>query len=160
MISLKAFVTAIHDAVLSASDALMNKNYEQFSKYFIEDDVLEDENIPETKSKAGRLLTPKMVQLHVPLAEEVGNNGPTNIMVPLITLVPFSSCQIEKVTLTTDFQMSIDKNNELQLDFSNTRRWGNKHHNGKLEIVVTPTDAPNGLQQIIEGYESMLKKQI
>ena len=131
MISLKAFVTAIHNAVFSASGALMDRNYEQLSN-------LDYPNNTDSSS----------------------NNEKTGVMVPLITLVPFSACQVEKVTLTTDFKISVDQNDELQLDFSKTKKWGEKSHTGKLEIIVSPINTPEGLQQLIEGYENLLRRQL
>lgn len=162
MISLKAFVTAIHNAVFSASEALMDKNYEQFSNYFTE--VKPSEEVDdETKADSGieKHLTPKMVRLDYPNgAESSANDEKTGVLVSLISLVPFSACQVEKVTLTTDFKISVDQNNELQLDFSNTKKWGEKARTGKLEIIVSPTNTPEGLQQLIESYDNLLRRQL
>lgn len=162
MISLKAFVTAIHNAVFSASEALMGKNYEQFSNYFTEVDTSESgEDAVDADPKVEKRLSPKMVRLDYPdNAECFTNNEKASVVVPLITLVPFSACQVEKVTLTTEFKMSVDENDELQLDFSKPKRWGDKSQTGKLEIVVSPTDTPEGLRQIIESYENLLKRQL
>ena len=162
MISLKAFVTAIHNAVFSASGALMDRNYEQFSNYFTE--VKPSGTVGDTTDSDSNIekhLSPKMVRLDYPNnTESSSNNEKNSVMVPLITLVPFSACQVEKVTLTTDFKTSVDQNDELQLDFSKTKKWGDKSHTGKLEIIVSPINTPEGLQQLIEGYENLLRRQL
>lgn len=162
MISLKAFVTAIHNAVFSASGALMNKNYEQFSNYFTEVKTPGTGNdATKTDPNIEKHLSPKMVRMDYPNdAESSSSNEKHSVMVPLITLVPFSACQVEKVTLTTDFKISVDQNDELQLDFSKTKKWGDKSHTGKLEIVVSPVNTPEGLQQLIESYENLLRRQM
>jgi hypothetical protein len=59
--------------------------------------------------------------------------------------VPFIASQIEKVTLTTEFRMSVDERNELQLDFFKHRRWGKDSSLGKLEIIVSPAETTEGL---------------
>ncbi len=155
MISLKEFVTTIHQAVSAAADTLMDKNREQLTKYFDKIDV------PNAGTDdVEQHLKPKMVRFDVPNLDSQDRNEQEGIMVPLITLVPFTASQIEKVTLTTEFRLSVDENNELQLDFSKHRNWGKSSPLGKLEIVVSPTDTTEGLQQLIEGYEAMLKKQL
>jgi len=161
MISLKAFITAIHNAVFTASESLMDKNYELLTNYFTDVETTETgENAKNSSVKIEKHLHPKMVKLEYPNTDSSIADETTSVMVPLITLVPFSASQLEKVTFTTEFKIFVDQNDELQLDFSKINKWGDKHHVGKLEIVVSPTDTPEGLQRIIESYEAMLRRQI
>ena len=159
MISLKAFVTAIYDAVSMASESLAARNHELFSKYFTQ---VEDNSAGDDAPVLGveKQLSPKMVRLEYPGVDPASDGTNTGVMVPLITLAPFSACQIEKVTLTTEFKISVDENEELHLDFSKSSRWGMKPHVCKLEVVVSQADIPDGLKQIIEGYENVLRRQL
>jgi hypothetical protein len=89
------------------------------------------------------------------------------IQVPLITLVPLSMPQIEKAVLTADFEIQIVEG-ELQLNFpSGSIAAGSKglfkkskSTPGKLEITITPHEPTEGLKQIVEAYEAILKRQI
>ncbi len=171
MINFKSFVLAIHNAILKANDALMDKNTDLLSKYFIETsvDVKDEENNiivdengePEKKN----ILEPVSVVLDYPVIDDNGDLQKTEIHVPLITLVPLSTSQIEKAVLKADFQMQI-VDDELQMDFverddSKNRFFKNsKSSKGSLEIVISPQDTSEGLKLIIEGYETLLKKQI
>lgn len=161
MISLKAFVSAIHSAVCAAADSLMDKNQELLYRYF-EDSIysVDTEQKDDESYNFERHLTPRMVKLEYPNHSNATLNDSSSVMVPLITLVPFTQNKIEKVSITTEFKMSVNENDELMLDFSKPKRWENNSHIGKLEIVLSPTDTPDGLQQIIEGYDMMLKRQI
>ena len=71
-----------------------------------------------------------------------------------------TSFQIEKVTLSTEFRICVDENDELQLDFSKPKMLGNNAPLGKLDIVISPTETPEGLQQLVDGYQSILKRQL
>lgn len=62
MISLKAFVTAIYDAVSMASESLAARNHELFSKYFTQ---VDDNSAGDEAPFLGieKQLSPKMVRL-------------------------------------------------------------------------------------------------
>jgi hypothetical protein len=171
MINFKSFVSLIYDAILKANDALMDKNTDLLSKYFVETSVdaldkdnkiiLDEKGQPQQKT----LLEPISVILDYPILDENGDLKKTEIHVPLITMVPLSTSQIEKAILKADFQMQI-VNDELQLDF--VYREGSKSgffknsrsSRGTLEIVISPQEPSEGLRLLIEGYETLLKKQI
>ena len=212
MISFKSFINAIHDAILSANDSLMEKNTGLLDKFFIDstnedqlqatlDDALKassqitskkgnvtredftkaseamekakkalqaDEGDTEEPGKhegnaqiPGRM-TPKSVVVEYPHQTENGIEF-VEVHVPLITLAPVAMSQIEKATLTANFEMQIE-NGELQLNFSDRSRSGfgkkSKTSHGKLEITIMPQESSEGLKQLIEGYENALKSQI
>jgi hypothetical protein len=162
MISFKAFVEAVHEAIISASNTLMDKNVGLLDKYFEESskDVSNGESGTKTKST----LIPKNVVLEYPILTADGNVETTEIQVPLITMVPLSMSQIEKATLTADFEMQI-VDGELQLSFPGRKNDGvfhkkSKTTTGKLEITISPQESSEGLKLIVEGYEAVLKRQL
>ncbi len=156
MISFKSFVTAIHEALISASDSLMDKNVSILDKYFIETST------PGPVS-AKNTLIPKTVILEYPHLTADGKIESLEVAVPLITLVPLTMSQIEKATFIADFEMDII-DGELQLNFSNSRVgtgfFKKKPKVAKLEITLAPQETPEGLKLLVEGYEAILKRQI
>lgn len=151
-IKLGLLVEAIHRAVSEAADALMDRHGELLDRYFSK--VEEASDSPGQGTKTVRL-NPKTVEISYPSAE---GQEQYNVQVPLITLVPITTPQIEKVVLTAEFNMSIE-NDQLMLDFSKPRRIGGNHV-GKIEVTISPGETPEGLRQMIEGYETTLKRQI
>ena len=86
MISFKLFVEAIHHAIVSASDSLMDKNEGLLDKYF------EKPAVGAGKDKGA--LIPKIVKLEYPTLDDVGAVTTTTVQVPLITLVPVTASKI------------------------------------------------------------------
>ena len=146
MISFKLFVEAIHHAIVSASDSLMDKNEGLLDKYFV------------GVGKDKGALIPKIVQLEYPTLDDAGAVTTTTVQVPLITLVPVTASKIEKATVTAEFALEVI-NNELQISFPNNKSSENATV-GKLEIVISPQELTDGLELIIEGYANALKRQI
>jgi len=112
MISFKSFVHAIHEAIINASDSLMDKNVVPLDKYFEETtkEETDEKGVDTTKS----ILEPKTGILEYPTLRKydtAGGNGNgyenTEVHVPLITLVPLQMSQIEKAVFTADFDMEI-----------------------------------------------------
>lgn len=158
MISFKAFVEAIHEAIMSASNTLMDKNVDLLDKYF--EETTSEESDKTTRST----LVPKNVILEYPVLNADGKVEQTKIQVPLITMVPLSMSQIEKATLTAEFEMEII-DGELQLSFPNRKNDGvfnkkPKNNTGKLEITISPQESSEGLKLIVEGYEAVLRQQL
>ena len=112
MISFKLFVEAIHHAIVSASDSLMDKNEGLLDKYF------EKPVVGVGKDKGA--LIPKIVQLEYPTLDDAGAVTTTTVQVPLITLVPVTASKIEKATVTAEFALEVI-NNELQISFPNNK---------------------------------------
>ena len=143
MISFKLFVEAIHHAIVSASDSLMDKNEGLLDKYF--------EKPVDGEGKNKGALVPKIVQLEYPALDDTGAVTTTTVQVPLITLVPVTASKIE-------FALEVI-NDELQISFPNKKISENATV-GKLEIVISPQELTDGLELIIEGYANALKRQI
>ena len=161
MVSFKSFITAIHDAILRANDAVMDKNLDMLNRYFDETpkEVTDDKGAKLTK----KTLVPKSVILEYPNKNEDGSFKISEVHVPLITLVPLSNSQIEKATLVSEFEMEII-NDELQINFTNGSKDGffkkSKAKRGRLEIVISPQETSEGLKLLVEGYEAILRRQI
>lgn len=160
MISFKLFVEAVHNAIIEASNTLMDKNVGLLDKYFEEAPTNSDDTTGET---TGKSLSPKTVMLEYPTLNADGEVETTEIQVPLITMVPLSMSHIEKATLSADFDLEI-VDDELQLNFPR-RSDGvfskkGKRTTGSLEIVIAPQESSEGMKQIVEAYESVLKRQI
>lgn len=161
MISFKSFINAIHEAVVGASDSLMEKNVGLIDKYFVEsvtDETQDTTGVSVTK----KALTPRSVVLEYPKLTPNGVTK-TEVHVPLITLVPLQMSQVEKATLTANFEMEI-VDGELQLHFGKSSSKGffkkPKTAFGKLEITISPQEASEGLKLMVEGYEAILKQQM
>lgn len=162
MISFKAFVEAIHEAIISASNTLMDKNVGLLDKYF--DESTQEVTSEESGTVTKNTLTPKNVILEYPVLTPEGKVETTEIQVPLITMVPLSMSQIEKATLTAEFEMEI-VDGELQLNFPAQKSEGSLRKKGKtttgvLEITISPQESSEGLKLIVEGYEAILKRQL
>lgn len=165
MITLKAFIEAVQEAIIQASDSLMQKHVGILDTYFKESPV---------EGSADKNLVPKTVVLEYQtlVYDEQAEGGKrvvaSEIHVPLITLVPLSIPRIEKATLRADFEMSI-VNGELQVEFKKSGGTGGglrgffkrpEKPMGCLEIAMTPQDTPEGLKLVVEAYEASLKQQI
>ena len=170
MISFKSFVNAIHDAILTTNDALMDKNTDLLDKYFEEKTVgLTDADKKPIYNEDGsqkqkKVLEPVSVVMDYPVIDDEGKQKNIDVHVPLITLIPVSTSQIEKATLTADFDMEI-VDGELQIDFAGKKKSeglleNSKTSKGTLEITISPQDTTDGLKQLIEGYETLIKRQI
>lgn len=151
MISFKLFVEAIHHAIVSAGDSLMDKNRGLLDTYFEKSSVSEG-------GKDKEVLTPKIVELAYPSLDDTGAVTTTTVQVPLITLVPIASSKIEKATVTAEFALEV-VNDELQISFPGEKSSGHATV-GKLEIIISPQEPAEGLELVIEGYANALKRQI
>lgn len=167
MISFSSFIKAIHSAIVEASDQIAEKNIEIFNKYFeANNDKIENNKKVSQKSS----YSPKTVSVKIPQPGEIiDKNGnieyvmdEVHVEVPLITLIPMKFCNIEKATFSTEFNMEVLEN-DLKIDLKNSvaNNFTDKGSRiGKLEITLTPQDTPEGLQALIESYESVFKRQI
>ncbi|MBI9061576.1 MAG: DUF2589 domain-containing protein [Marinilabiliaceae bacterium] len=152
MIRFDALVDAIQKAVVAANESLMN-NYEGVINQFFEED--EDKGT----------MRPKTVTLKYPQTN--GNSVElVDVHVPLITLVPMSSSQIDELRLNTDLNVRLVKD-VLHVDFASatghvSKLFGKevKPATAHLEIVIKPQEASEGLKHVVEGLEKVLRAQI
>lgn len=160
MISFKSFVTAIHEAIINASDTLIDKNEGLLEKYFEK----KPGDVKDDNGNFKEILSPKSVILDYPHLTQMGELQYVEVHVPLITLVPLTMSQVEKATLTADFDIEII-DGEVQLNFTNKKNGGlfqkkSKSTRGKLEITIKPQESAEGLKILVEGYDAILKRQI
>jgi hypothetical protein len=156
MIGFKSFVEAIHQAIAEAADVLIDKNRNLLEKYF---ETVTDKSGADNAAEGQKAFKPKTVLLDYPTLDEMGEVVTSQIQVPIITLIPITASQVEKATLTAEFQLSI-VNDELFIDFPGAKKKDENTTTGKLEIVISPKETTEGFQQIIAGYEMALKRQI
>ena len=168
MISFKSFVQAIHDAILEANSKLIDKNQDVIDKYFEEittpGSSQENADGTVTTTPAKTVLTPKTTVLEYPHLDSEGKLLMTEISVPLITLSPLNMSQIDKVKLTSEFEMKMN-GDELEIEFSNRNNNSifSRHKDtktGKIEIVIKPQETAEGLKVLVEAYENVLKRQL
>ena len=173
MIRFQSFIDAIHQAIMGANDALMDKNLKLLDEYFepIEHEGDSTYGTPDHTHEDGKgALTPKSVVMHYPAHDPDGTVKMIDVHVPLITLVPLSMSQIEEVKLETDFDIQLI-DDELRLDFpkpSSPPRFSffsgkssaPPKTSGKLQITIKPHEGTEGLKIVVEGYEKILRSQI
>lgn len=153
MISFKLFIEAIHKAISGASDTLAARNEELLDKYFYKDDY-GNENIADNQ-----ILHPHMVEMEYPTLDSEGKVEKGRIQVPLITMAPLCAVKVEKTTLSADFDLSV-VDNEVQISFLNGKRSKDGNYCGKLEIVISQQDPPEGLDLLVNAYNNILKRQL
>jgi hypothetical protein len=149
MISVKHFIEAIQRAVSDAADVLADKNQALLEQYF---NHQKDENGKDT-------LVARMVTMGVPETDDEGNIITRNVEVPLISLMPLNATRIEKATLSVDLRMSVN-NGELTIHFPGDGLFTPKSSHGHLDIVLSPDTQPEGLQQVVDYYTDVLKRQL
>lgn len=149
MITFKSFIDSIHRAVSDAANLMEEKNCELIDRYF---ETIQQEDGSES-------LVPKMVSLVVPDIDEEGTRNDRTVTVPLLSLIPLTNSQIEKTTFTADFQLSV-VDGELNLVFPGEKLPKGQFTQGRLEIVISPTEPVEGLQRLIDAYADIIAKQL
>ncbi len=166
MISLKSFINTVHDAVISASDALMSKNLGLLDQYF-EPSELAQTDKESNAPGSGKVMVPKTVVLEYPTLGPEGKELIQQVNVPLITLVPLQFGQVEKAVVTAEFDLEEVKG-ELELNFPSKRKGflsprskaNNHSKRATLEITIKPQEMPEGAKIVVDGYERVLRRQI
>ena len=156
MISLKSFIDAVHDAIVGANDTLTDSSVGIIAKFFKKSNP--DEQVENGSSPT---MTPESIILKFPHITEKGVEE-INVNVPLLTLAPITCPTVDKVEFDTRFEMEF-VDNELQLNFSKDNKDTSEtksNRAGQIKITVSPQEIPEGLKNVIEGYERILKSQI
>ena len=153
MIKFEQLVEAIHDATTIANSTMIENHHGLLDDYF--DD------------KEGKKIA-KSVTISYPVVGKNNEIKSVDVEVPLITLVPISSAQIEELKFSTDLEIALE-NDDLVVSFAKSQseknddnKWfkKNKGTTAHLDITVKPAEASEGLSKIIEGYEKVLRAQI
>lgn len=155
------FIYSIYNSVLSANDALAQKNVELLQLYFEESEEginKEDETINVSKLK------PKTVTIQYPNVTAKGVEV-HDVQVPLIAIAPVSMSKISEVKVTTTLELYLD-DGVLKVSFPSKKKADNQEAQispnsiSTIEITLSPATTPDGLLKIIEGYEKALRAQI
>lgn len=171
MLSLKDFVHAIHDAVV-LSNRTMTLEYRKTLDDFFEVRPAErpKDGSPEQASGApAARMIPKTVAVEMPVPTAEGIKVEI-VQVPLIALFPAQHTRISELTLEVDVELSSPDDN-LRVAFPRKSQLSEEEMltgtaaeggvpTARLSIVVTPDQRPEGLNQLIEGYERALRAQL
>ena len=131
--------------------------------------AFEDEDTIEEILVSGNL-HPKTVVLNYPVKTPKGLIESKEVHVPLITLVPIAFSQIEQLKLIADLELHL-VNDEVQVSlgkfsgkksgfFGMRSKDVPKSSIGSIEIIIKPQESSDGMKQIIDAYERVLKSQL
>jgi hypothetical protein len=166
LIKLTQLVTAIQGAVDQAMETVSRENINTLMGYFHQSKKsvsLEDSS----DFKDIEYLTPKTVRMRYP---KMTKDGPVEhfISVPLITLIPVPSLQLDDVKVEMDLEVMED-NGEVMIGFPQSKKGGlfrsasnssNAAPNAKITITIKADEKSSGVQAIVEGYNKTLRAQI
>ena len=165
LIKLTALVTAIQGAVDQAMEAVSRENINTLMGYFHPTKNLDaSEKSPELGDIEH--LSPKMVRMKYP---KLTKEGPVEhfVSVPLITLTPVPSLQLDDVKVEMDLEVMED-NGDVMVGFPTPKRGSllrlskenQTEPNAKITITIKASDKSSGVQAIVEGYNKTLRAQI
>ncbi len=156
MINFSKLVDTINEATNIANSSLLQSQNDIMSTYF-------------EKNGTSENYQAKVVTINYPVKAEDNTVQIVAVNVPLITLVPISTSRIEELKFTTNLEVTLNDSNNLLVSFSNENENDNNLFNrkksssatyAKIEITLKPNESPEGLKNIIEGYEKILRTQI
>jgi hypothetical protein len=150
-ISFKNFVSGICDAVASASEKLSNREQQLLDNFFTKE--IQDGTVASDK------YVPKTVFLEAPVTNQDGSFSKGNIEIPLISLVSLSPTKMKKFDLKIDIQAFVE-NEELKIELANDKQRHSDLGKGTLEITISPDESSEGLKELLESYENVIKNQI
>ena len=179
MIKFAELVQAIHKSINDAAKSVEADGIRHINKFF---DRVEEkpeggprvESEPPKPTPAEKLFSdfeldgkykPKMVSMEFPKRTPNGVEI-TIVDVPLIVLSPISTPKVTQAKFTADLQISSDKDGNIEIEFPKNnhsffdRNGGEHKGNTQIEITIDASEAPDGLQKVIEGYERALRAQI
>ncbi|MAD46622.1 MAG: hypothetical protein CMI02_19080 [Oceanospirillaceae bacterium] len=167
MIRLDALVNAVQAAVTSANDELHQHSRRIFSQFFDNVEPPSGDSAAADKDTPPAAMRPRYVAVEFPTETRDGIKTIT-VDVPLIAIVPMASSRIEEVTFRSTLNISENPDGELNIAFAKTKAghglFGRDKepatHSAELEIKIRGDDTPDGLRQLIEGYERALRAQI
>lgn len=165
LIKLTQLVTAIQGAVEQAKEAVSRENIDTLMGYFHQSKTLgSSERSRDLKDIEH--LTPITVKMKYPKQTP---EGPVEhfVSVPLITLTPVESLQIDDVKVEIDLEVMED-NGEVMVGFPQPKKGGllrsandrSASTNAKITITIKADDKSSGVQALVEGYNKSLRAQI
>tara|TARA_R110000737_G_scaffold4387_3_gene14332 strand:- start:583 stop:1206 length:624 start_codon:yes stop_codon:yes gene_type:complete len=110
-------------------------------------------------------LRPRTVTLQCPEATPHGTRM-RNMKVPLIALSPITLSEISEIKFKTELEIVSDSDG-LNVNFAKKTKAKDKASMGddkntitSLEITIRPKDTSDGLKDLIQGYEKVIKAQM
>ena len=155
MIKFKELVKSINEAAKQANQTIADNEGKIIKDFF-------DYDTETKKYKA------KTINIDYPSTNLDGKIELLDIEVPLITMVPVTTSAIDKLKFTSSLDIALS-NDELMVSFnkdptpskSDIISGKNKSRaTAELEIVIRPHEPSEGLSDLINGYEKILRAQI
>ena len=165
MIKFEALVQAIYKSVQDAVIDVETKHCPHIDTFFCKIDPANPGLTEVASCDPDRLdaqYRPKMVAMEFPTRTAAGIET-VQVDVPLIVLSPITTQQVTRTTFTTDLEIATDGSGDLQVSFpppGATPDLGAQTGNARVEIVIEAGETPEGLRQVIEGYERTLRAQL
>ncbi len=172
MILFSSLVSAIQGAVEQAVHAVSRENINNLVEFFhpLEESSASSTDESESVQEQQELgvsqiekMTPRTVQLEYP---RMTSEGPVNhfVAVPLITLAPVPSLQIEDVQVEMDLEI-IEDNGEVMVGFpqkndATAPSKGQIQPNASIKINIKANQRPHGVTALVEGYNKALRAQL
>jgi hypothetical protein len=151
-VSFKTFVMDICEAAAAASESLSNRSSQLLNTYFTR-------SSDDTGETGMAKFVPKTVLLEAPVVDGKGEIMKTDVEIPLLSLVSQSSSKVEKLTFKIDLHAFVD-NDELKVEVADNKIHRRDTGLGTLEITISPSESSEGLKELIESYENVIKNQI
>jgi hypothetical protein len=139
----------------------LKKALEDASRALTDEEGTDAKNMRSANSQS---FTPKTVTLEYAINTEDGVK-PHYVNVPLITLVPMQSTQIAQARFKTRLEVQED-NGKLMISFpgkvqqSREAQPDSTSYFTEFEVVLEPKKETEGLRQMVEGYEKILRAQM
>jgi hypothetical protein len=151
-VSFKTFVMEICDAAAAASESLSNRSVQLLNTFFTHPSG-------DASSSDNDKYVPKTVLLEAPVVDEKGEMTKADVEIPLLSLASPSSSKVEKLTFKIDLLAFVD-NDELKVELTENKTHKGNSGCGTLEITLSPSESAEGLKELIESYENVIKNQI
>lgn len=152
----------IHDAMVQLNRGMQAQHQpELFDRYF------EETRVPDPDSEDGYhlQLRAKTVTVHVPITTDTGGLEYRELEVPLLSLVPVRSMQVDTLKIKFQVRMQGAKEDEdrkgrkrrfLHVDFGGGGIFSRKSNLAEVEVVFKGTDPPEGWMKINGQFTKML----
>lgn len=164
---LSGILSGIKKAVVDAQQSVSNQHLKEIEQFFTADVAHQSNEAPRFPQGSW---TPRTVKINV--HREVSVNGkvsiePLEVQVPLITLVPIQSHQIERVEILTKLDFSSaqltpeqtqgeqDLSPEMMVSFD-----GNGPQSAEIKIVITASNPPEGYARLVRAFDKLLNAQL
>lgn len=138
---------SICDSVSAASETLKDRNKQFLGNYFTRVD-----------QEGQSVYKPKGVLIETPYVNDEGEVEKENVEVPFLSMVSHSSEQIERISLHLNLQV-FEEDEVLKVDLDERKRHS-RACQGTLEITISPKESSEGLEQLINKYETVIKGQL